>query len=521
MPERRQATDRRNAADRRRRDRRRKNDARVFAIELTANELRVAQLERGVEGGAGDQVSAFAVRWRKDAPNLASPEGLAELTVALRDIARRFSMFTAEIRILLGGDYCITRSVRGTVEEVRAELQRLEQRSRLYLSLGPGEKVLVSHTRLLDARHAQALAAACNKRTLEAVQTAAENAGLEITVIEPALSALARAVNRLPNVPAEPYLLVHMTEAATEIAIVHEGRLLLDYRPGGVSGTTDLPSLLGSHLNRLNRHVARYLRTSTALKHVFLYGEDQLVRTATEQFRKRSSLEVRIALPAEVQATWRLVKDAAQTVSAPALGGLLVAYLPADECVVPNLMQHILEGRQEPLRPRVIRSCMPMAAVLLLSLGMSWITAGQRRELAAMQAEADSLAVAAAKATELRLQLTTADLQLTQLKKLAGSLPGDLGIGAVRQLGACMPGDVWLSSLLVTDRRNVQLQGASYLEAGVYDFVHWLELAPGFTNVALKRTTAAAGASGAATSFELELTLGDLIGHATRVARHE
>ena len=59
-----------------------------------------------------------------------------------------------------------------------------------------------------------------------------------------------------------------------------------------------------------------------------------------------------------------------------------------------------------------------------------------------------------------------------------------------------MPSDVWLSQLEVTDRTTVRLHGASYLEAGVYDFVRWLEQAPGFAEVALKRTSATTSAVG-------------------------
>ncbi len=521
MAERRQAQDRRASAERRRRDKRRKGDSRVFALEITGSELRIAQLERATAGGR-DQASAWVMRWRKEAPSLESPEGLAELTAALREMARRHSMHTADVRVVLSGEFCVTRTVRGTIEEVRAELQRLEQRSRLYLALGPGEKVLVSHTRLLDARHAHALAAATNRATLEAVQAAAENAGLELTMIEPALSALTRAVSRLPDVPAEPYLLVQFTESATEIAIVHEGRLLLDYRPGGATKAHELPALLDSHLNRLNRHVARYLRMSLpGIKHVFLCGDEAALQTAAKSFGTKSPLEIRLVRPADVQATWELSKDAIVAATAPALGGLLASYLAAEDVDAPNLMQHILEGRQEPLRPRLIRSAIPVAATLLIALTLGGVNQQKLGELTAMQAELDGLATSSARATELRLQLTAAQAKLAELELLAGKLPAGLGGTAVRQLGACMPGDVWLNQLAITDRTLAQIQGVSYLEAGVYDFVRWLEQAPGFTEVALKRTSAASSASGPATSFELELNLEDFADQAERVARHE
>src|SRR5262245_28054583 len=128
MADRRASNDRRRTSDRRGRSRRRKNDQRLFVIELTPNELRIAQLERTADGEA-DQVEASSMPWRRQAARLQTPEGLAELTVALREAARRHSMFGADVRLVLSGEYCIMRVVRGAVEDVRAELGRLEQRS--------------------------------------------------------------------------------------------------------------------------------------------------------------------------------------------------------------------------------------------------------------------------------------------------------------------------------------------------------------------------------------------------------
>jgi hypothetical protein len=73
----------------------------------------------------------------------------------------------------------------------------------------------------------------------------------------------------------------------------------------------------------------------------------------------------------------------------------------------------------------------------------------------------------------------------------------------------------------VSGGSTVRLHGASFQEAGVYDYVRWLELAPGIDEVALKRTSATTVGSGPATSFELELTLENPDDQATRVARHE
>lgn len=508
MSERRERNDRRRPAQRRSRARRRKGDQRLLVIELTADELRVAELRRGAADGAADTVSAAAFPWRRDAATLHSPEGTAELTAALRDVARRYSPHPSEIRMVLSGEYCVLRTIRGPVEEVRAELQQLEQRSRLYLSLGPGEKVLVSNTRAIDARHAYSLAAACNRTTLDAIQAAAETAGLDISVIEPGLTALNRAVGRLADVPSDPYLLVHFNRSAMEIGVCHQGQLLLDYRPGGQTQVVDLPTLLESHLSRLSRHVGRYLRlASSDLKCVFLCGDAAAVEVAKVQFRKHSHLEVRSVRPQDVRATWQLSDSQCEGVTATALGAMLASYLPETEWDAPNLMQHILERQREPLRPRLIRSAIPLAATMLISLGLTVANSYQQRDLDVMQREFDSLAAGEGRATQLRLQLISSDGKLKELEKLASRLPSLLGGEVVRQLAQCMPSDVWLNRLEMLDYRTVRLDGASYQEAGVYDFVRWLEQAPGLVEVALKRTNQSSSASGPTTNFELELSL--------------
>ncbi len=521
MSERRQQTQRRRADERRRRSRRRKNDQRAFVIELTRTDLRIAQLDKAATGGL-DQVSAWVVPWRVQAVGLQSAEGLSELTAAFREAAKQHAMSGAELRLVLSGEFCIMRIIRGTVEEVRTELGRLEQRSRLYLSLGPGEKVLVNHTRALDARHAHAVAAACNRATLETIQAAADAAGLEIAAIEPALSALSRAVSRLPDVPVEPYLLVHLDQATTEIGVCHERRLMLDYRPGGSTKVDDVPALLESHLNRLNRHVGRHVRTAAGgLRQVFLCGDDEAVDAAVKQFKRHPLFEVRRVRPADVQATWQFRDDAAALLTAPALGGLLASYLPEEELDAPNLMEHLFERQQEPLRPRLLHSALPLAATVLVAMALAVVNGRQQRALDEMQLERDDLAAVEARATELRLQLVGSEAKLEQLQALAARLPIGLGDDVIRRCGQCLPSDVWLTQLEITDRNAAQINGASFLESGVYDYVKWLQQAPGVAEVALRRTQPAAGISGPTTNFELELTFGESRQPATQVAHHE
>jgi Tfp pilus assembly protein PilN len=184
-------------------------------------------------------------------------------------------------------------------------------------------------------------------------------------------------------------------------------------------------------------------------------------------------------------------------------------------------MQHLIDRKREPLRPRLVRSALPLAATLLAALTLSLIGARQQRGLDAMQAEIDSLAIAEGRANELRLQMAAARAKTAQLSTLAQQLSPQIGGDVVARLGQCMPGDVWLHRLEISDRARIRLEGASYLEAGVYDFVRWLEEAPGMREVALKRTHASSSISGPTTGFELEVILGESDVSVKKVARHE
>ncbi|QDS99362.1 PilN domain-containing protein [Adhaeretor mobilis] len=506
MSDRRETQERRDKNERRRHARRLANDDQGLVLELNGSELSAVELQR-VGAGSPETVSAIKMTWRKEATTLNSETGMQELTEAIQVVAKHFNLQTPVVHLVLSGEFCVTRAIRGTNEEVRAELQRLSQRSRLYLSLGPGEKVIVSKTRTLDARHQYALAAVCNSKTLSTIQLAAESTGLHIASIEPALSAANRAICRISDVPETPYLLIHLDESTPDIGVCHGGQLLLDYRPGGRANPAELPALLSEHLNRLQRHTGRQLHAPPPeLRKVYLCGQENSVEAALESFAKQGQFEVSRATVEQVDATWTLGESASRQAGIPALGALLSNFFMGDsEPDGPNLMEHIIASTREPLKPTLIRSAIPIAATLLVAAVIGMLNQHMQSDIDALQANLDELAPAQARATELRLQLMSSQAKLTEIKTVAEQLGKPLGSHLIEQLGNCMPGDVWLSHLNVTNGTAVQIQGSSFLEAGVYDFVHWLEQSPAFAEVALKSTSAGSSKSGPITGFNLEL----------------
>ncbi|MEQ8616254.1 MAG: hypothetical protein RIB44_06640 [Lacipirellulaceae bacterium] len=287
MSDRREQTDRREEGERRRPKRRQAGEEQILIVELNGSEL-FACLMQQQAGDSPDLVSSFNLTWRRESAVLNSEAGLEEITEGMRVIAKHFKLVTTSVHFVLSGEYCVTRAIRGSSDDVRAELQRISQRSRLYLSLGPGEKVVVSNTRTLDARHQHALAAVCNEKTLKTIQLASESVGLQIASIEPALSAANRAVSRIPGIPETPYLLIHLDDSSPDIGVCQHGQLLLDYRPGGQTSPDELPALLLEHRNRLQRHTGRQLQQAPPeLTTVYLCGQDRAVSEAVTAFAKQ------------------------------------------------------------------------------------------------------------------------------------------------------------------------------------------------------------------------------------------
>jgi len=521
-------SDRRNIQERRQglkprrsRERRRHGNERFAVVEVATSDLRVVMLERMPEDQA-DRVRSASVKWQNEAPSLNCQVGLAELTLALKDISEQLDLLGAQVQFVLGGELCVTRAMQGSNEEVRSELQQLEQRSRLYLMLGPGEKVTVSNLHQLDARHQSAVAAVCNKKTLNTIQQAALGAGIQIDSIEPALVSTSRVIGRLKDAPSDPCLLIHLDQSTAEIGICHGGRLLLDYRPGGHTDTKDLVEVVQTHMNRLQRHVGRQLQgPPPTLRRVYLCGEKNAVDSALPLFSACEQFEVERIAPENIQATWEFEENATDSAMAPALGALLSSYYPASDRDAPDFMEHIIASTRTPLKPIIVRSVLPLAAIFLLAFTILFENYRQQSSLDQLQQQVDELSLVQGRAREIRLKFASLDAKLAQLKLLANGMQATPISDVIVRIGHCMPSDVWLSKLAIEDTQTVELGGASYLEAGVFDFVRWLELSPAFEDVALRGTKAGQSSTGPVINFDVELNLSDIEASIEEVARNE
>ncbi len=503
--------DRRKEAERRQGgERRRQSEAKHAVFEVCRSMLHLVLIARSPSRDSSpDRVVTRSIKWRKEATSLHSEQGREELAEAFRNLVAEERLGGAKARVALGGEYCVTRVVTGATEDVRREFAELEERSPRYLTLGPGPKTLAGNIQQLDARHQHALIGVANQRTLEMLMTILSDLNLQIESIEPSLIALSRAQAHLVDGCRDACLVIQVDEDIAELGICHNGRLLLDYRPGGRTNAGNVAGLVAQHLSRLQRYVSRHHNyLPEPLRHVYLAGDPQAVARAYTDFVQLNDFQVHILQPATLDMNWQHAAESPGTDLVAALGAAIALY---DETGVtesgPNLIADSLAKQKAPIRPILIRSVLPFAAVFLVAATVFLLNVLQGREVAALRAELERIEPGCARATELRLQMTVADQRLRQLEGLARQLVHPQWERILERISQSMPDDVWLDRVAVQDARAAVLSGASYTDDGLYDFVSYLKQVPDVEEIALEGTGAGHSPTGPTTNFTLQVTL--------------
>jgi Tfp pilus assembly protein PilN len=502
-------------------ERRRQGEGRCAVFEVSRSMLHLALVVRA-NGEGPDKVVTRSVRWRKEASSLHTDRGVQELTEAFETLVSDERLAAARVRIALGGEFCVTRVITGSTEDVRREFSELEERSARYLTLGPGPKALAGDFQQLDARHQHALLAVANQRTLEVLMQIAEKVNFQIESIEPSLLALGRTQSQLKVACAEACLLIQLDDHGAELGICHAGRLLLDYRPGGNTSAENVADVVTQHLSRLQRYLERYHSYLDApLKNVYLAGDVNAVARAASKFEEIGDFNVCVLEPGDLDMPWEHAGAIPATDLAATLGTALSLYSESTANQGPNLMENVLAQKREPMRPILMRASIPFAAVLLIAASLGLVRVAQWKQMTNLQAELEALTPACVRATELRLKLAGADAKLKQLTALAQQLPQTEWQQIFSRISQSMPEDVWLDRLSVEDGHSAALSGASYSDTGVYDFVGYLKQVPGVADIALEGTGVGQSATGPTTNFDLKLSLTNFAAPADKEDRHD
>jgi len=417
-----------------------------------------------------------------------------ELTAGLRSLVNRERLHGASAHIALSSDFCVTRVVAGENESVRKELRSLDERSSLYLLLGTGENKLASCWRPLDAKHQQAWVTVVNKRTLGAVLTAAEAAGIRLDNVEHSLVALARAVGRLEQDRDQPVLVLEINQRGVDVGISYQGQLLIDYRPGGASAKENIAEIVNRHLERLQRFVRRRFRFATGkITRVFLCGEPNDVCMVREQFQAISNLTAEVIDAQKVLAQCNLpATNNAHPTFTPCIGVLALNSSESIQAPSPNLVEDLVSRVRESLWPALAKFAWPVATAAALTLCIFFATLFQKFRCSQLESQLHTLDESRARIARMQGEIGLARQKFLGLSTIERQIQRPQWTKLIIALGASIQEGVWLESIEVDGATGaVKLAGTSNTEDGVYDFHKKLREQPILQNVAIEGTQSA------------------------------
>ena len=476
---------------------------RIAALEIGPTRLAALALDLTAPH---DPVATVSLSWRDEASALNGEAGLHELTTAFRRIGTELRLAGAPVHVSLSGAYCVTRVVTGEAERVEHELLELEHRSALYLSLGHGPKALAGSIRQIDARQRHALMSVVNQKTLDTIVEAAGAAGLRLARIEPSLVSLCRLVGQLGDDADAPVLVANLDEQGAEIGISHAGQLLLDYRPAGVDSAEQLATVTCRHLARLQRYCNRYVCFARGqLTRLYLCGSPETIDRARAAFAAEGAELDVVPLVDPWEVDEAFVSDGGApdwTMIAP-LGLALAARDPDENTAGPNLMERLHDTTRQPLVPLLCRTLWPLAAALMLAVGLEVGVFLQQQASARLKTEVQTYEAANRQVRLLTARAVRGREKIGYYRHISESLGQQRCTQLTTHVAQCLPHDVWLDSLRFDGEGRLALSGGSFSDDGVYEFVKWLEAVPGLTRVALDGTHPSRFKDGPGTAFDV------------------
>jgi hypothetical protein len=437
------------------------------------------------------EIRGHHVPWLRDAESLRTEDGVRELAAAITTLVTKEKVAGAAAYVSLSSDLCVTRVVAGENEALRSELRNLHDRSNHYLLLGVGAKAVAESTRAIDAKHSQVWLTVTNQETLDNVVTAVQHAGLIVELVEHSMVAMCRAVGRTGRDQDRPVIAVDINERGVDLGVSYRGQLLFDYRPGGIDSKERIGETVSRHLDRIQRYCARQFRNASGnISEVLLCGSPDDLPMVAAQF-VGSNLTAEILDPKSIspESDYSANCTLNSHYVAP-LGSLVIEQeqldRPANERGLPDLMDAYRAQQREPLGPALLKAAWPIAAMLLVSVGIYGIGISERGKAARVESEQVLLDADLAVVDETRLALDETTKRYQCVHTIVSAVKSPSYHRLLGAIGQSTPNGVWLEALRVDEDGAVIIQGPGRTNDLVFGFVRQLKKLPMLSDVSLQ-----------------------------------
>jgi hypothetical protein len=288
-----------------------------------------------------------------------------------------------------------------------------------------------------------------------------------------------------------PVIAIDINERGVDLGVSYRGQLLFDYRPGGIDSKERIGEIVSRHLDRIQRYCARQFRNAAGnISEVLLCGIPDDLPQVAEQF-VGSNLTAEIFDPKAVspESDYTASCNLSSHYVAP-LGSLVIEQeqldQPANERGLPDLMDTYRARLREPLVPALVKLAWPIAAMLLVSVGIYGFAALEGAAAAGVEAELAILDADRSRVDKTRTDLEETMKQFESVSKIISSAERPSYHRLLGAIGQSMPSGVWLESLRVDDEGTVAIQGPGTNDDMVFGFVEQLKKLPMLSDVSLQ-----------------------------------
>jgi hypothetical protein len=467
----------------------RKQNGLLAALEIQGSQIALIVAEKDAERLA--KIRGHHMQWLQEATPLDSEGAVRELTAALTTLVTKEKIAGTVVHVSLSSEFCVTRVAAGESEALRSEVRDLHDRSTQYLSLGTGPKAVAESTRAIDAKHSQTWLTVANKQMLDNIVQAVQQAGLFVNVVEHSIVAMCRVVGQTGHDAARPVILIDVNKRGVDLGVCYRGELLFDYRPGGLDSKEHIAEIVGRHLERIQRYCNRQFRyASGSISNVFLCGVPEELQAVRKQF-VTSDLNAEILDPAAVRSESEYQDGFTPNAHYVApMGSLLIdaeqLQRPPNERGLADLMDSYRSSWKEPLVPALIKSCWPIAATILLAVGLYGATFFENRHAATIENAQLAYETELARIETMKVDTEAAGDKIRYLERIQEGVSKRPYHKLVAAIGQSLPEGVWLETIRVLQDGSVTIQGPSETEDKIFVFVEKLKKVPLLADVSLE-----------------------------------
>ncbi len=435
--------------------------------------------------------AVYRAIWNPERHPVQTQEAAELLSSTLIALSKKHQLHRYDVRMCLDDALCVTRVVTGDSESVQRELDAIQVRSQLYISLGLGEKLTGNLREATEGQLEYALTSVVNQRTIQVLYNAISAARIRLESIEPVTLSTTRGVGLLGADKDQPILLVSVDKNRCDLAITRSGRLMLSYRISGAVLPQAIADQILSHMTRLRRFCQRVRsQTGSSLERIYILGDPsiadplkQILGSATDRIQV-ATLEIpssiysgdSVDIPTEVSmGLWAAVQ----------WNDHRTDLLPP-----PDLLQQLKKLQHDPLAKRVIKNFYPVAIAAGLILMVSLMHWNDWRHLAAMKSKLDTVTAEVSIAEE---ELTHWEAKQTLIKnyRLLRAQTDNTRIDElILAVAPCLPPHTRLESVALNDDRSLSLRGIMVAGDQTYEMLMALKVLPQISQVSLESVNA-------------------------------